>query len=80
MDKGLKMGIYEGNYSVPDTVVRHWTQQAVDCYKLGCNCSKCNIPLIMETPCQMKRSVITLIRLYGVPDLRKFREDNNSEI
>lgn len=69
-----------GRFEVEKNVAKRWTQSAVDCYKLGCNCIKCNIPLIMETPCQMKRSVITLVRLYGRPDLSKFREDNNNEI
>lgn len=68
------------NYNVNDYVAKRWTQAAVDCYKLGCNCSKCNIPLIMETKCQMKRTVITLVKLYGRPDFSQFREDNNSEI
>lgn len=67
-------------YNVDKNVVKRWTQSAVDRYKLGCVCSRCNIPLIMETPCQMKRSVVTLVRLYGRPDFSNFREDNNHEI
>lgn len=77
LDKGYWL---TDKYWISPYISGKWTQSAVDCYKLGCNCNKCNIPLIMETPCQMKRVVITLVALYGVPDLNKFREDNNSEI
>lgn len=81
MDRGIvKMTLNQGYYNIESTVIRRWTQSAVDCYRLGCNCSKCNIPLIMETPCQMKRSVISLVRAYGIPDLSKFKGDNNNEI
>ncbi len=32
-------------YSVSycETNCKHWTPAAVDCYLIGCNCSKCNI-------------------------------------
>lgn len=46
-----------------------WTKQAIECYKLGCTCSKCNIPLIRETKekCGMKPIVFELVRIYGAP-------------
>lgn len=54
-------------YSVSDEVTKHWTRSAVDCYKLGCNCSLCNIPDFIETPCRMKATVLTLVRKLGTP-------------
>ena len=47
---------------------RKWTQQAIECYLLGGVCSKCNVPL---KDCQMKYTVIELVRLYGKPISRK---------
>lgn len=53
---------------LPDVVTRRWTRSAEECYELGCICSKCKIPEIMETPCQMKASVIELVRKFGKPE------------
>ncbi len=44
-----------------------WTKSAIECYNKGCNCKKCNIPDIVQTPCYMKKTVIELVRLYGKP-------------
>lgn len=55
------------DYKLHSDVVRRWTRSAVDCYKIGCNCSRCNIPLIMETPCKMKYSVLELVKKFGKP-------------
>lgn len=49
--------------------IRRWTTTAIECYKRGCNCQGCLIKkLIKSQKCQMKSSVIELVRLYGIPN------------
>lgn len=58
---------------LPTSVTRRWTRSAEECYELGCMCSRCPLPLIMETPCQMKASVIELVRKFGKPEHIKIK-------
>lgn len=49
--------------------IRRWTTTAIECYKRGCICSGCPMKdLIKSQKCQMKSSVIELVRLYGIPN------------
>lgn len=53
----------------PNHMPYTWSVSAVDCYELGCNCSKCNIiPQDMKKECQMKETVLELVRRYGKPE------------
>lgn len=57
--------MYEVNY-------RYWTPTAIDCYKIGCNCSKCNLinedfSSLTKKNCKMKQSVIILVKNVGKP-------------
>ena len=62
---------YKYNVSCSETVSKSWTPTAIDCYKLGCSCSKCNLYRIYfsgsEVRCKMKETVIELVRRFGVP-------------
>ena len=62
---------YRYNVSCSKTTSGNWTQTAIDCYQLGCVCSKCNLYKIYfeggEFKCQMKNTVIELVRLLGIP-------------
>lgn len=55
------------NVEVKKAVLRRWTQSAVECYYLGCDCSKCVYPKVISTPCQMRNIVIQLVRKFGIP-------------
>ena len=44
-----------------------WTLTAIECYKLGCDCEKCDLPSILETKCVMKYAVFQLVRKFGIP-------------
>lgn len=55
------------DYRLHKEVARRWTLSAIDCYKIGCNCSRCTIPEIMETPCKMKYCVLELVKKFGKP-------------
>ena len=45
----------------------NWSRTAIECYERGCNCYGCDIQLLISEPCQMKKAVIELVKLYGVP-------------
>ena len=49
-------------------VVR-WTAQAIQCYKNGGVCAKCEIPKITNIKsCKMKACVLELVKRYGKPE------------
>ena len=66
---------YKYNVSSSDTLNKKWTQQAIDCYQIGCNCSKCILYLTFfserKRKCMMKNTVIELVRQIGIPKIKK---------
>ena len=62
---------YKYNVSCSEKLSKSWTPTAIDCYKLCCVCSKCNIHKIYfhgtERRCKMKETVIELVRKIGTP-------------
>ena len=61
---------YKANVSCSETLSKIWTPTAIDCYRLGCRCSKCNLYKLyfQNSKCRMKETVMELVRLYGKPD------------
>jgi len=63
---------YKYNVSCSETLSKKWTQQAVDCYAIGCNCSKCTLFITFfskkKYKCKMKDTVIELVRQIGKPE------------
>ncbi|MBQ4114509.1 hypothetical protein IJD34_03805 [bacterium] len=55
------------------TKQRRWTQSAVECYLIGCTCSKCYLYPILKDKCKMKNAVIELVRQFGKPQVRNER-------
>lgn len=54
--------------------VRRWTETSIDCYKRGCVCSGCFYSEFFKgsnQKCQMKTSVLELVRVLGTPKLDK---------
>lgn len=52
--------------------VRRWTPTALECYKRGCNCEGCfykNFFTSASQKCQMKASVLELVRVLGTPSV-----------
>ncbi len=52
--------------------VRRWTTTALECYKRGCNCEGCFYRDFFSgssQKCQMKASVLELVRVIGTPDV-----------
>ena len=44
-----------------------WTQGSIDCYNRGCRCEGCYMKDMLETRCDMKVSVMELVRKFGAP-------------
>lgn len=44
-----------------------WTPTARECYKIGCNCRKCLLFIILGYRCKMKQAVFELVRKFGAP-------------
>ena len=44
-----------------------WTPTAIECYEIGCTCSKCVLYKIMGKNCRMKQTVFALVKKYGKP-------------
>ena len=63
--------IYKYNVSCSETISKNWTPSAIECYQLGCNCSKCNLYKFLFkdslSKCKMKETVIELVRRFGSP-------------
>lgn len=52
--------------------VRRWTPTALECYKRGCNCEGCFYRDFFSgssQKCQMKASVLELVRVIGTPNV-----------
>ena len=47
--------------------IKTWTQSAIDCYKIGCRCSMCQLNEVMKDKCRMKHMVLELVRIHGKP-------------
>ncbi len=67
---------YRYNVSCSETTSKNWTPTAVECYELGCSCSKCNLYKLYFSDslfkCKMKETVIELVRRLGAPKEIKY--------
>ena len=67
---------YKYNVSCSETVSKSWTPTAIDCYLLGCCCTKCNLYKIYfsnkDGKCRMKETVIELVRRLGAPSKESY--------
>ena len=55
--------------------VKRWTPTALECYKRGCRCANCPMFNILGDRCQMKVSVVNLVRRFGAPGKVRFNEN-----
>lgn len=57
---------------LPINAAKKWTEDSVYCYERGCNCQGCYMKDLIESiPCQMKKSVMELVRKFGKPQEEK---------
>ena len=64
---------YKYNVSCSETLNKNWTRAAIECYQIGCSCSKCYLYKVFfskrKISCRMKETVIELVRLVGIPEV-----------
>ena len=65
----------EERNEVSASISQTWTDQAVKCFKIGANCSQCEIPRgNYSFVCQMNKVVPILLESVGEPDERRVKK------
>ncbi|MCM1339066.1 MAG: hypothetical protein NC191_05290 [Muribaculaceae bacterium] len=58
-----------GNEEMSDSITQNWTEQALECYSIACDCKKCSLSNgHYSFICQMPKVIDTLIQTVGVPE------------
>ena len=53
---------------ISDSITQNWTEQALECYRLNCDCASCSVSKgNYSFACQMPKVLDVLIRLNGKP-------------
>lgn len=61
----------QNNGEISDSITQNWTEQAIECYKLKCDCSKCSISKgNYSFVCQMPKVIDALIKALGKPSTK----------
>ncbi len=61
------------NGEISESITKTWTQQALECYSIGCDCSKCSLSKgNYSFICQMPKVIEILIEFAGKPVLSVF--------
>lgn len=54
---------------ISNSITQSWTEQALECYKIGCDCRKCSLKNgNYSFICQMPRVIDILIKGTGLPE------------
>lgn len=54
---------------ISDSITQNWTQQALECYYINCDCKRCSLSAgHYSFICQMPRVIETLIETVGEPE------------
>lgn len=57
------------NGEISSSIMQNWTQQAIECYEINCDCSRCSLNEGKYSfVCQMPKIVKALIKAYGEPN------------
>ncbi len=52
-----------------DSITQNWTEQALECYYINCNCKECSISRgNYSFICQMPKVIDTLLQTVGEPE------------
>ena len=58
----------QNNGEISDSITQNWTEQALECYQLGCDCSRCSISKGKYSfVCQMPKVIKQLLKVTGKP-------------
>ena len=73
LDLDLEDEFYSpANEEISDSITQNWTQQALECYEINCDCNKCSLSQgHYSFICQMPRVIETLIATVGVPQKQR---------
>lgn len=53
---------------ISDSITQNWTEQAIECYRLNCDCSQCSVSKgNYSFVCQMPKVLDVLIKSIGRP-------------
>lgn len=58
----------QNNGEISESITQNWTEQAIECYRLNCNCANCSIAKGQYSfACQMPKVLDALIKSIGKP-------------
>lgn len=58
-----------GNDEMSESITQNWTEQALECYYINCDCKKCSLAGgNYSFICQMPKVIDTLLETIGEPD------------
>lgn len=56
------------NGDISDSITQTWTEQAMECYSINCDCSRCSLRNGgYSFKCQMPKVIAILMRVVGKP-------------
>lgn len=59
----------QNNGEISDSITQNWTEQALECYRLKCNCALCSVSKgNYSFVCQMPKVLDALVKSLGNPD------------
>lgn len=70
----------QNNGEISDSITQNWTEQALECYRLHCDCAHCSVSKgNYSFVCQMPKVLDVLIKSIGKPVSRAKLSIVNSE-
>lgn len=61
----------QNNGEISESITQNWTEQAIECYRLNCDCANCSISKgSYSFACQMPKVLDVLIKTIGNPDAK----------
>ena len=58
------------NGEISDSITQNWTEQALECYSIGCDCKNCSLASGKYSfICQMPKVIELLLKSSGVPSV-----------
>lgn len=62
----------QNNGEISDSLTQNWTEQAIECYNIKCDCSKCSLSAgNYSFVCQMPKVIKLLVKFVGQPEESK---------
>ena len=60
----------QNNGDISSSITQSWTEQAIECYSIKCNCSQCSLKNgHYSFKCQMPKDINILINAIGHPQV-----------